>query len=129
MSLTNDRNSVARATDEPVRTVAPRGRWSMHWGVWFLLALVGCIAFLVGNYSYHRHQAVLKLQETVAELDRTDPGWRLADVEAGRAVVPDAENSAPVVKEAFRLMPKDWRGAADLDRLSHLPLGPPQLLL
>jgi hypothetical protein len=129
MSFTDNRNSPARATEEPVRPVAPRGRWSGRWGVWFLLALIGCIALVVGKYSYNRHQSVQKLQAAVAELDRTDPGWRLADVEAARAVVPEGANSAPVVKEAFRLMPKDWPGADNLERISHLPQGPPQVLL
>ncbi len=39
-------------------------------------------------------------------MDRTDPGWRLQDVEAARAVVPDAENSALRIIEANKLLPQ-----------------------
>lgn len=47
-----------------------------------------------------------RLREANAEADRLDPGWRAEELEAGRAPVPDAENSALVVERAMRLFPR-----------------------
>jgi hypothetical protein len=41
-------------------------------------------------------------------LDRTDPGWRLAEIEAAREEVPEEENSARVVVAAVKLLPRGW---------------------
>ena len=43
-------------------------------------------------------------RSAVEEADRVDPRWRLADVEADREVVPDAENAATVVARAAGAM-------------------------
>src|SRR5260370_19127355 len=102
MSFTDNRNSPARATEEPLRTVAPRGRWSGRCGVWFLLALIGCIAFVVGKYSYSRHQSVQKLQAAVAQLDRTAPGWRLRDLGAARPLGSDSEHFPSAPSKSYR---------------------------
>jgi hypothetical protein len=58
------------------------------------------------HYKWHLDD--LEFREAVEEADRLDPGWRLADLEAARAVVPDEENSALQVMAASRLMPKNW---------------------
>lgn len=44
------------------------------------------------------------LKNIIAELDRTDPGWRLEDIEAKRKVLPPEENSALQVMAALSLM-------------------------
>src|SRR5205823_1043656 len=49
-----------------------------------------------------------RLREAVEELDRTDPGWRLQDIEAAREKVPDEQNGPRVVAAAWRLLPRDW---------------------
>jgi hypothetical protein len=41
-------------------------------------------------------------------MDRTEPGWRLADIESAREQVPEEENSARVVVAAAALLPKQW---------------------
>lgn len=51
------------------------------------------------------------LEAAIAEADRLDPGWRWDQIWAKRAVVPDPENSARIVIEAGRLLP---RGAPDV---------------
>jgi hypothetical protein len=66
------------------------------------------LAVFAGREVYRHHQAQQLLDEAVAELDRTDPGWRLLDVTAARAVVPDAENSALFVHRAGYLLPLYW---------------------
>src|SRR5262249_41291246 len=42
------------------------------------------------------------------ELDAKDPGWRLEDIEAGRVDPPEVKNSARVVADVRRLLPRDW---------------------
>jgi hypothetical protein len=47
-------------------------------------------------------------EEAVAEADRLDPGWRLEELEARRAVLPDEQNAALQVLAAAGLLPKPW---------------------
>jgi hypothetical protein len=68
-----------------------------------LIALVG-VAWL----AYEWHRAERERREAEAEADRLDPGWRLADLEAARATVPDEENGALQVRAAFKLLPVRW---------------------
>ncbi|HEY7328121.1 MAG TPA: hypothetical protein VH592_10795 [Gemmataceae bacterium] len=60
---------------------------------------------------WHRDKMASKLQQMMAEMDRTDTGWRLEDIEAARAEVPDEDNSARVILEAAKQMPKRWPSA------------------
>jgi hypothetical protein len=46
--------------------------------------------------------------QVVAELNRTDPGWRLEQLEAKRAVVPPERNSASRIAAVKRLLPAGW---------------------
>jgi len=48
------------------------------------------------------------LSEAIAETERSDPRWRLEEVEAGRAVIPAERNSGEVAMAATKLMPKRW---------------------
>jgi hypothetical protein len=50
----------------------------------------------------------IRLRQVLAETDRLDPGWRLDELEAGRAAVPDAENAAVSLTAALKLMPSGW---------------------
>jgi hypothetical protein len=67
--------------------------------------LLVAVAVFVGHYLYRDHQVTRALDEALAELDRKDPGWRLADIEAARAVVPDDENGALCVSAAADRLP------------------------
>jgi hypothetical protein len=88
------------------KTRAPRRERSRFW-----LIVGGCLLLIIGGQGIflllptreERH-----LREVVAELDRDDPGWRLEDIEAARAVVPDKENSARVVVAAGKRLPRTW---------------------
>ncbi len=65
-----------------------------------------------------------RLQAVLAEMDRTDPGWRLPDIEAARAVVPDAKNSALRVMEASKHLPQPsslWLNADFDTELQQIP--------
>jgi hypothetical protein len=67
----------------------PRSRWRRRLILGFILiALLGG-AWVVWNYF----AASNELDAAIAEMEATDPGWRLADIEAKRKVVPDASNS------------------------------------
>jgi hypothetical protein len=80
------------ATTVPLVTRTPPRPWRklMVCVLVFALAL-----FAVG--SYLTWSAERDFQEALAETDRIDPGWRLDDIEAARAVLPDEENAAIVV--------------------------------
>src|SRR5260370_41379710 len=81
----------------------PRRRmlwWSAVIGGLPLLAILAWLAYFW--YADREYRAA------IAEADRLDPGWRLADLEAARAEVPDAENAALQVLTAKRLLPAGW---------------------
>lgn len=79
------------ATDERQIATTRRSPWfRRRWVVW-LMALV--------TLPTARAE-----RAAITEADRTDPGWRTADIEAARAVVPDAENAALVVQRSAELM-------------------------
>jgi len=67
--------------------------------------LAFALAYFFGIYSGGKVDRELASATAVA--DRDDPHWRLGDVFAHRALVPDAENSAPVVLKAAALMPEN----------------------
>src|SRR4051812_45747097 len=73
-----------------------RRRWRLHLTALFL-AVVTAWLFIIGPSDLHR---------AIAETDALDPGWRLADLEAARAPVPDAENSALVIIAGNKLLKK-----------------------
>jgi hypothetical protein len=79
-------------------------RWLRRVVVTLLLALVG----FGGRLYYRHHQAVTKLEEALAALDHDDPGWRLEDIEAARAEIPERQNGARVVLAAARRLPQRW---------------------
>lgn len=89
------------APDESSRT---RPRWLMFSaGVVLLLAVV-IAGLLSGNHYLVRK----RLEAKLTDMDRIEPGWRLAEIEAAREEVPENANSARVVVAAAELLPKDW---------------------
>jgi hypothetical protein len=89
-----------RRVEAPPESASPwrrRLRWA---GALFLLAAAG-FAGLVG-FVYFRAGGAM--QSAFDETDALDPGWRLEDIEASRAAIPDAENAALKVAALKRLM-------------------------
>jgi hypothetical protein len=80
--------------------VVRRSRWR-RWARWALVPLL-IAAFLLGVASilyYVQHRAsVNRLEEATANQDALHPGWRLEDIEAARAEVPDEQNSGHIVR-------------------------------
>jgi hypothetical protein len=73
-----------------------------------ILVLAAIAAVLIlGSREYERHKGNGQLASTTAELDGTDPGWRLEEIEASRVarLPPPGENSAKVVREAAAVLP------------------------
>jgi hypothetical protein len=100
--------------NEPNETnVKPRRRRT--WRRWLFRAGVGLLLTLgvaLGWHLYNRHLASEQLRRVVEALDRTDPRWRLHEIEEDRAVIPDEANGALQVLAARAEMPPKWRAPA-----------------
>ena len=77
-------------------------RWALGIGIPLVLGL------LVGEFFLTFYWAGRQLSEKLAELDRTDPGWRLEELEARRPVIAAEENSAIRALAAHALLPSPW---------------------
>src|SRR5262249_8902602 len=74
---------------------------------------------------YRRHLDAQRPLETIAELDSREPHWRLEDLEADREEVPDAENSANVIRvAAARITRRTLQPGEELVDLEHLDAAP-----
>jgi hypothetical protein len=99
------------AVDDAKHTpeVLPRGGWRRRlvWCVLTLLILGVLIAVMrwrIANYSMQSELSVI-----IVELDKTDPRWRIEDIEADRKIIPDPENTALVILQidaALRANPR-----------------------
>lgn len=87
----------------PVVLKRLRRRWP-----YLVLLLALALLGLVGAYFYAAGGADRQWRAAVTEAEGLAPPWRLEDVEAGRAAVADARNSAPVVLAAKRRLPRRW---------------------
>jgi hypothetical protein len=76
-----------------------------------LLLILGFLALMAGLAVIYLRTVMVadnKLREAIAEADLLDPGWRIPDLEAKRAVVSDDQNSALVLLRARPLIPSKW---------------------
>jgi hypothetical protein len=86
----------------------------------FVLALA---ALTVVEHYWQGANANNRLAQLMSELDESDPGWRLEEIEAARTAPPNDENSAHMVR-SVRAIPKstiDSKAIASLDTLPPLP--------
>ncbi len=83
---------VSPPASVPART-SRRRRLIGFMGLAALLVLVA----LAGLYWRREHNAEQSLQDALAEADRLDPGWRLAELETHRQAVAAEKNAALVV--------------------------------
>jgi len=72
------------------------------------LLVVLIAGLFVGWHFYTGFISDKELRDAIAEADRLDPGWRLEELEAKRAVISVAENSAEQVLAIKALIPKPW---------------------
>jgi hypothetical protein len=89
-----------------------------RWLRWAALLVAILIVLAAGLFFYRHHAADERLREMVEALDHSDPGWRLADIEAARVTVPDPENGARVVALAVNALPRNWPPADLNDALA-----------
>ncbi len=101
MSVIPEPTAAVRAAHRAPR----RALWRRR-GFWLALAIAGCLAGGAVQHYYRRHHNAGALRVPLEELDRADPGWRLADLEAARATLPDSDNAAICVAQVSDLLPK-----------------------
>jgi hypothetical protein len=95
-----------------------RRRWWRWLALGTVLVIVAAAIYVVGPRYFRHQRAVAEFDNAVADLNGKDPGWRLRDLEAARPTVPDIENSAFVVSEAFRRLPRGGPVPQLLDRFA-----------
>lgn len=88
----------------------PRRRWRRFFSAILILILIGG-----GVIAYLFWAAEADLNRAMAELDASDPGWRLEDIEAKRRQVPDAVNSALHLRAVMALLGGPW--LPEMDKL------------
>lgn len=78
---------------------------------WIVLALALIpIAGAVLTYAVVRFESERRLAEALADADRLDPGWRLADLEAKRLPIPPPDkNGVAQVARVREALPGRWR--------------------
>ncbi|HTU19464.1 MAG TPA: hypothetical protein VMG10_15495 [Gemmataceae bacterium] len=88
--------------------IAELRRRKLRWLKRITSGLLIILIVAVCAWACWPNAAQQRLKEALAELDRSDPGWRLEDIEAAREPIPEGENSARVVMAAFNLLPRQW---------------------
>src|SRR5262245_36811661 len=86
-------------------------RWLLRLTLLPVLAAAGLWAYV----AWQHYRASVTLAEAVAEADRLDPGWRLDDLLARRAAVPDERNAALRVLAITARLPANYPNP-DLDK-------------
>jgi hypothetical protein len=87
--------------------VPTRSRWRKRLVIAFLAMMV--IAMALGGYLFViTRRADSELEAFMADLDRTDPGWRWEELEAKRTNYPDDANSATLVLAVKKRLPDSW---------------------
>ncbi len=94
-----------------IATITPPKKRRRRWPLLLLVPLL-----LAGIYGLHLRSANQRLERVLAETERLDPRWRMEDIEADRAVVPDEENGALTLLAAQAKMPPNWSGLVGLQQ-------------
>src|ERR1700731_658412 len=96
---------------DPIELLPPLRKRRRRWP-WVLLVFVVFVLLplgtFVGYWRYMDHVYAEQVRQAEARADQLDPGWRLEEIEAKRAIIPDEENGALRVLEARRLFPERW---------------------
>jgi hypothetical protein len=95
-------------------------RLSRSWPGRLALSMALMLVFSIGYYVWNRYHSASKLRAAVEELNRTDPGWTLAELEAARAPVADADNSALLIDDAAKLLDHNWLDDEFTERFADL---------
>ncbi len=100
-------------------TESPTRRFTLGrlvlWGLGILIVLG------VGWYGIDQMQSARRLKATVDDLDDTDPGWRLEEIETGRIALADKDNSALLCVELARALGR-WPDAKFDEKMTDIIL-------
>jgi hypothetical protein len=106
---------LLKAADDELRyrsEAEPKRSWLVRF-IWIgSLLLIVAVAGLVVRWKIEESGARKDLDAIIAELDESDPYWRIEDIEAHRRDVPDAENTALVIAQIDAGMRTGNRGMA-----------------
>jgi len=120
-----DSNPVARPTGLESCPTPRRPRRRLR----LLMAGIVGLALLVVTWGIFRAlSADRHLNEALEATTETDPGWRLADIEAARTPIPDDQNSIPVILP-FRGLSRRWHAVLYQELTKQLDELPPQVRL
>src|SRR4051794_15394610 len=101
-----------------------------RWGKRICLSLLGLMVSVAIYCAVKHRQACAAVEKAVAELDESEAGWRLEDIEAAREKVPDEQNSAPTIVRVAALLPtQEPDGWPPRDLRASLESGSPAELL
>jgi hypothetical protein len=95
--------------------------------IWLRMAVAGAVVIVLlvafGLIWSQVEGSRIKKERTSleAQLDESDPNWRLADLERSREEIPEHENSARVIVAVTRLLPRSWPGQQFYERFQDLP--------
>jgi len=86
------------------RVSPPRRRWLRWLLAGWVLVMAGLVLSVVLLMSAWNKD----LAEALAETDRSDPEWRLTEIEAKRPAIPDEENSSVQMARSRQARPAKW---------------------
>ncbi len=93
-------------------TKPPRWRWLL-WAISFTLGTSLVVVAIA--LAFLRFSSGGRLQSAIKETERQDVRWRLADLIADRAPVPDAENSAMKIAAIDQALGRRWLSTRKVD--------------
>ena len=117
---------MAVVNDLDYQSEAPARRWFKRL-LWITVTILVC-ALLIGaaRWKHLDSKAQADLNAVIAELDESDPGWRIEDIQKNRKSFPDDENTALVIQQigaGLRANPPQitHREKTPLDRANETP--------
>jgi hypothetical protein len=90
--------------------------------LWGVTALALVLGILVGTSLYLTRRGQARLEQVIAELDRSDPNWRLEDLDRDFAPPPDDQNCTLIIKQILKEKPPNWPAAMVQNKLGNLEL-------
>jgi hypothetical protein len=95
-------------SEPTVQEQAPASRPPRRWLRRAIVGAVILVAVILGGGLYVNSIWERELREAIAEAERSDPDWRLMDLENKRPVIPDAENSSVQMARVKQAQPAKW---------------------
>jgi hypothetical protein len=97
---------------EPSNELRPVSVWRR-----LLLGIVALVVILIVVGAIQQFQegstSASRLKKFKENLDKSDPNWRLEELEGAREQPPEDDNSSRVIVTATRLLPKEWAKALE----------------